>query len=351
MSITIITQDTNNGSRPPIVGELEAIFKALPDQELLAKLRGPKRRGRPGYEPKTLWRAYVVYYALGIESVSALIRLLHNNPYIAHVCGINWPEEIPSQPTFSRFGTRLTKKAFGLAVKNIMCQLTRRLYERLPDFGKSVAIDSTDIKAWSNGSKRGRQRTSTTKRQRSKVGKVSDPDGGWCVKANSEGNRKFVWGYKVHLLCDARYELPMGAEISSGNVHDLRKATALLTQVRRTHSKFHPQYVICDAGYSSDKLRRVIKRQYRAQPIIDPHPTHKKAVAKVEKFPEWKAIYNSRTAIERLNGRLKAFYKLNAVRVRGRMKVRVHALLSVIMLQARALAFPNQLRHCVRSVV
>lgn len=43
---------------------------------------------------------------------------------------------------------------------------------------------------------------------------------------------------------------------------------------------------------------------------------------------------------------LKAFRKLNDVRVRGRFKVRVHAMLSVIMLQARALAFPDQLRRC-----
>lgn len=37
--------------KPPVVGELEAIFEALPDEELLTRLRGPKRRGRPGYNP------------------------------------------------------------------------------------------------------------------------------------------------------------------------------------------------------------------------------------------------------------------------------------------------------------
>ena len=61
-------------------------------------------------------------------------------------------------------------------------------------------------------------------------------------------------------------------------------------------------------------------------------------------------LYNRRTSIERLNGRLKAFRKLNHVRVRGRLKVRVHAMLSVIVCQARALAFPMQMRECVRAV-
>jgi hypothetical protein len=46
----------------------------------------------------------------------------------------------------------------------------------------------------------------------------------------------------------------------------------------------------------------------------------------------------------------KAFRKLNHVRVRGRFKVRVHVMLSVIALQARALAFPAQMRECVRAV-
>jgi transposase len=98
----------------------------------------------------------------------------------------------------------------------------------------------------------------------------------------------------------------------------------------------------------SSKVRPVIKRQYRAEPIIDPNPTHKKAVARTEKTPEWRAIYNKRTAVERLNARLKGFRKLNDVRVRGRFKVRVHAMLAVIVCQAMALATGQ--RTAVRKV-
>jgi transposase len=335
MSPSIITHSQSAGYKPPIVGELEAMFRILPDDELLARLRGPRRRGRPGYDPEILWRCYVVYYLHGLASVSDLIRLLRDNPFIAAACGID--SEIPSQPTLSRFGAKLAKPSFTMQVKNIMRALTRSMYDRFADFGKSVAIDSTDIRAWSHGNKKG------------KNGKPTDPDAGWCVKTNTEGNKKFVWGYKVHILADTLYELPLTVDISAGNVSDIRRATPLLAQARYTYGKFHPQYVICDAGYSSNRLRKVIKRQYRAIPVIDPNPAHKSAM-KLERVPEWKSVYNRRTAIERLNGRLKAFRKLNDVRVRGRFKVRLHALLSVIMLQARALAFPDQLRRCVRAV-
>ena len=314
---------------PPVVAELEAIFSELPDEELLTKLKNTRRFGRPGYDPKILWRCYVAYYYLGLPSVSDLIRTLYDNPYIAAACGISSPDEIPSQPTFSRFGSKLAKPAFTLAVKNIMRGLTRRLYDTLPDFGKSVAIDGTDIKAWSNGGK---------KRRKGNRRIQSDPDAGWCVKTNTEGHRKFVWGYKVHILADTQYELPLVVDIGAGNVHEVTKVAPLLRQARFTTNRFHPEYVIADAGYSSEKLRQHIRRQYRAEPIIDPNPTHKKAVAKTEKTADWRLIYNRRTSIERLNGRLKVHRRLDSVRVRGRFKIRIHAMLSAMVCQAQALA-------------
>src|SRR5438034_3927337 len=113
------TRRQPRGEQPPIVAELRAIFDALPDTDLLALLRGPRRRGRPGYAVETLWRCFVAYYALNIESVSALIRYLGNNPYVAAACGIHCPEQMPSQPTFSRFGSRLAKRWQLVAVRNV----------------------------------------------------------------------------------------------------------------------------------------------------------------------------------------------------------------------------------------
>jgi hypothetical protein len=110
----------------------------------------------------------------------------------------------------------------------------------------------------------------------------------------------------------------------------VKRAPALLSEARFVHSRrFHPEYVIADAGYSSDELRHLIRRQYHSQPVIDPNPSHKRATLKTNKTDEWRAVYKTRTAIERLNGRLKGFYKLNDLRVRGHMKVAVHALMAV----------------------
>jgi hypothetical protein len=340
MSALIVPATTG---APPIVDNLRRLFDALPDEELLDSLRGPQRRGRPGYDQAILWRCFVTYYALGLESVSAMIRLLHDNPFIAEACGV--AGEMPSQPTMSRFGTKLAGRWHALEVKKVFRKLTLALYDALPDFGKSVAIDSTDIKAWSNAGKKGKRRFNTRGAGHPRrPGAVSDGDAGWCVKSNTEGNKKYVWGYKVHILCDTTYELPIAFNVTAGNRADVKEATPLLRQARFTNGAFIPEYVFCDAGYSSAALRNQIKRQYKAQPLIDPNPRHLKAIAKTPKTEEWKALYKRRTAVERLNGRLKGFYKLNDVRVRGRMKVGLHALMANTVALANAVAFPDAMR-------
>jgi hypothetical protein len=48
--------------------------------------------------------------------------------------------------------------------------------------------------------------------------------------------------------------------------------------------------------------------------------------------------YITHVSLERLNGRLKDYRKLDAVRARGRFKVSVHAKLSITVCKAQALA-------------
>lgn len=301
----------------PVVRQLHAIFDTIPDKELLAALKAPT--GRPGYG-EILWKTYIAMTVLNLPSFASLIRTLQNNPYIAIACGITSPEGIPTKFAYSRFMRKLSRpNKYVVMVKNIMRSLTRSLYNTLPDFGKSVAIDSTDLKAWSNGTKK----------------PASDPNASWSAKKDTSGNPKFYFGYKLHLLADTEYELPIVAKVTTASTHDVRVATPLLSQARFTYSKFHPEYIICDAGYSSKKLRRAIKWQYKAEPIIKVNPSHKKAL-----FPEtreWRALYNRRTSIERIFSRLKGHRRLNNITVRRIRKVTVHCFISLIVVQAQAL--------------
>ncbi len=205
-------------------------------------------------------------------------------------------------------------------VKDVSRSLVRSHYATLPAFGQRVALDSTTLKGWVNGGKP----------------KHSDPEAGWSVKKNTHGKTEFTLGWKLHLLVDCESELPIAAEVSAGNINDSKSSYNLLGQARFTTGKFHPQYVMADKGYSGKPLYNLIKRQYRAQAIIDPNASHKKLVAEVaemKKTAGWQALYKQRPAVERAYSRLKGQRSLNHITVRGLRKVTAHCYLSLIALQ------------------
>ena len=307
---------------PPVVSVLQAVFAQLDDSPLLNALRGPVRRGPKGHPHRVLWQSFVAKYVLGLESTAALIRTLINNPFIAGACGIHSPEAVPHEATYSRFFAKLSTRKFQHLVKDVSRSLVRHHYAMLPGFGKRVAMDSTTLKGWANGGKP----------------KKSDPEAGWSIKRGTQGTHKeFTYGWKLHLLVDCEYELPIAANVTPGNIHDASKASALLSEARCHTKRFRPDYVMADAGYSGKDLFELIKRQYWAKPIIQVNKTHKRLLAKrgdTPWTPEWTALYKQRQAVERVNSRLKGQRSLNRITVRRKMKVTTHCYLSLIAMQA-----------------
>jgi transposase len=146
------------------------------------------------------------------------------------------------------------------------------------------------------------------------------------------------------VLVDIAHEVPMAANITKGNIADVKQATPLLSQARDTYGKFHPDYIICDAGYASHQLRKVCRKQFHAEPIVKSRKTDRSIT---DETPEWQLIYDRRTAVERVFSRMKTQRRLNHITVRRRRKVTVHSLIPVIVTQATALAFPEAPRNCV----
>ena len=202
-------------------------------------------------------------------------------------------------------------------MKDVSRALVRKHHATLPGFGRRVAMDSSTFKAWSNGGKP----------------KKSDPDAGWSVKKNSHGKTEFTWGYKLHLLGDTEYQMPLSANISAGNVHDNTRATNLLSEARFALGSWRGADILADAGYSSDKLRRKVNKHY-GRAYFDAPRNHKKAYQRMKNDPVHLALRKQRTSVERAFSQLKRMHALNKVTVRGKGKVTVHCYLSLIALQA-----------------
>ena len=82
---------------------------------------------------------------------------------------------------------------------------------------------------------------------------------------------KTWFGYKIHLLVDADYELPVAYSVTKASTHDAPEGHNLLDKV----SKNQPQvlmncdYLMGDRGYDDTKLIAKLWDEYQIRPIID----------------------------------------------------------------------------------
>lgn len=230
--------------------ELRSIFEVLPDSDLLNKLRAQRWTGRPGHEIEALWHAFIAQYYLDLPTMNTLIRRLEDDPYLVEVCGFDLNRPLPTRRTFNRFFETLSQR--WILVESCFNEAVNRLHMKLKDFGQALAIDSTIIEAWSNPNRI----------------PVSDPDAHWAHKKDDQGKTVAIWGYKVHTVTDARYELPLGLIVTPGNVNDTTQLIPLSYKLQAEFAWFSPKVVIADAGYDSMSNYEFIASKLRAVPII-----------------------------------------------------------------------------------
>ena len=138
-------------------------------------------------------------------------------------------------------------------------RLTASLSEQLPDMGRDVAIDSSDLPGYANGQrflfKNGPERE-----------RFSDPDAAWGHRsAASTRKGGGFYGYKLHAAVCAVTGLPLAWRIESANHGDALFALPLLDAVR--DRGFAPQTCAMDKGYDSRAIHDGCEERY-THPII-----------------------------------------------------------------------------------
>lgn len=324
-----------------MVLELSAVTKAINSKRLINQLQKVDGRGPKGYRAAALFRVFISSYLFGHDSISQTVRSLQENPALLHACGLT---SVPSRPTLSRFFSRLSESKDLLT--EALADLTDVLSTRLDGFGIHTAVDSSVVSTWSNPNS------------------DSDPDAGWTKKDWNSNKKTSSWhyGYKLHLLVDAEYELPIWCYTTSAKSADSQNLTPLLRAAGARYSWFSPSTVSADKGYDARHIYDSVK-QFGARAII-PLKAYSKNARKsrpgsdarleADRESKWfKRIYSKRSSVERVFGRLKENRRLDTHRMRNLKKVETHALLSVITLQSLAvvqLESGSNLRGCVRRI-
>ena len=241
------------GDRQPPKGGyrfLEAVLDGVDEQPLLAVLGTSAPTGRPSFPRRAMLRAVLSKFILGLRYNLVLLERLRASPKFRKVCG--FPGRVPSESTLSRFTSRLVQHQ--RLIDDCMVKVVDSISEYLPGLGETVAIDSTTVESFSNPNRR----------------VISDPQARWGVRHDArarEGDTAFVFGYKLHLLADANYGIPLSYQVTTANVNDSPTLPSLLKQAKRTFAWLHPGFVLADRGYDSSANHRAVVKQ-DAVPII-----------------------------------------------------------------------------------
>ena len=199
-------------------------------------------------------RAVLTKYVLGIRYNVELLDRLRADRSLRDVCGFG--ASVPSEPTLSRFTTRLLlhQGALTAALASVTTQLRNALPDDAPPLGESLAVDSTAVETFANPNRK----------------RVKDPDACWGVKRSAkakDGKIQYLFGYKVHMVADANHGVPLEFLVTPGNASDSPLLPPLLEQLVQTHLWVKPKVVIGDRGYDAQTNYAAVAH-HGAVPII-----------------------------------------------------------------------------------
>lgn len=283
-----------------ILGDLERLKLAIenmPDEEIIRKLRKIRKNGRNDWSVEAMWNTFIASYVFNHRSVNDLLRELSRNSQLRQICGIK-PRYIkqkdgtykmyivPSEASYSRFLANLLK--CRKEMKEAFEGLVEYMYENLEGFGEELAGDGKAIQSYARANGKGKDRR-------------SDKGANWGVKRYTESKngkgekviKKTSWfGYRLHLIVDVRYELPVAYKVtqaSNSEKTEMLKIWKDLNSERPEVVKRAKEF-LADKGYDYSKLIEWLEK-YEIIPIIDIQ-NHWKDGEKTKRYRETDLTYS-----------------------------------------------------------
>lgn len=242
-----MAQHYSTRASPPVqpkngYGFLESVLNCIDTGPLEEILEAYHPTGRPGYPARPMLRALLAKFVLNIRYSNALLERLRSSPGLRAICGFG--DDAPSPPAFSRFTTRL--RDHRQMLEQCIAKIVDRLHTHLPDLGRVAAIDSTAIDTFANPNR----------------SVPTDPDAAWGVKhsarAKGKDGESFFFGFKLHMIADAKYELPLSYTLTPGNESDSTQLPPVVRKARAEHPWLKPKYLLADRGYDGQPNHRFL---------------------------------------------------------------------------------------------
>jgi IS5 family transposase len=347
--------------------ELSDLLDSPEIGRLIADLEATRWTGRPGYPIRAMVGMALAKSIYTVPTWTRTVALVRDHAGLRLAIGCPLEEEVPSVYACYRFTAKL--RAHKALLDECIAAVVGELHERLPQYGRDVAIDGSDLPAYANGqrylSKNGPERK-----------RYSDPDASWghrsAVSTRKGGG---YYGYKVHAAVCTNTGLPLAWQVESARTSETSIALDLIDAVRARG--FAVETCAMDKGYDTNPIHdgcmdrgiapivalrrtsRVVRGEHKPPTCEHGEWTFAGADRK-RRATKWRCptgecapastwvkadrlhplvpresarsrkLYRGRGAVEREFGRLKHEWALLPLRVRGVERVRLHADLTIL---------------------
>jgi hypothetical protein len=224
-------------------------------------LRRHRGRGRNDYPIHVLWGVLLLRIALRHVSVEATLGELSRNEHLRRLIGIERESGVPKAWNVSRFLEVLGREPHVSELRRIFNGMALRLGLVVPDLGKDTAGDSTALHA----------RAKAEKAAAAEIAEgLPQPSGGKKEYLDDDGKvTKIVewFGYKLHLLVDAKHEVALAYEVTTANAADSKSLPNLVEQAQTNLPAGRIETLAYDKAADDNESHRRLNRA-RIRPVI-----------------------------------------------------------------------------------
>ena len=377
---------------------LAQVLGCLDADALIGKLDKERNRRKDWYPNRMLWNTLIAAKVYGIAKISDLIRELSRNSDLREICGV---KNLPKAYHYSRFLGKLAREENRELLMGIFDGAVGEIKKFLPDLGESVAVDGTSVSSYCNRfAKEKSDKDAGWGVRKSKNADSSEEIKSWygysvmlavdtkyelpigfeVIPANTSENPRLR--SVLQEVMKSHPEMKMkrviaDAGFDSGEncrfvLNELKAAPIIKMRLTQDKDKEFSGAMcrcnelgtpICSCGHfmiyaGRDgkylKFRCPKHKELRGGPCSDSTYGRvlKIAISEDERrWPglarqtkKWERLYRRRTAVERVNSRLKEHLQLDEQHVRGVGKVTVNATFSLLVMVGAALAMARKER-------
>ena len=258
------------------LGDLERLkifFENIEDEALCEKIETERKNGRNDYPVRTMLNLIYAMKIFDHRSVESFRRELSRNSQSRIACGLSEGKYkycrdikhlVPPARVFTGFLNKLKKHK--AEIEEIKEDLVKFMYENLEGFGEDCAVDGKFLDTYAKQYKENRSKDNRAEHDATTSCKT------YYMK---DGTAKKEWhyGFRAHIICDAKYGLPIKTKVTPANNSEQKELDAILEELSSNEKESYKiermKNLLGDAGYDNGRRNKKLKEEYDINPVFD----------------------------------------------------------------------------------